>query len=87
MDIEILTRIITSIKAADIQYDTPITVKAHNTIRDALGIIHKRSHNSVILIDDEGRAINIFKPQDLENLDQFTLLGNISKPGMITGKI
>lgn len=87
MDIETLTRIISSIKAADVQYDTPITVKAHNTIRDALWIIHKRAHNSVILIDDEGKAINIFKPQDLENLDQFTLLGNISKPGMITWKI
>lgn len=41
----------------------------------------------MILIDDDDKAINIFKPQDLEHLDQFTLLGNISKPGLITGKI
>ncbi|MEI6775234.1 MAG: hypothetical protein WCL18_11165 [bacterium] len=87
MDIETLTAIITHIKNADIHYDTPITVKAHHTIRDALGIIHKRAHNSVILIDDMGKAISIFKPQDFENLDQFTLLGNISRPGLITGKI
>jgi IMP dehydrogenase len=87
MDIETLTSIITHIKNADIHYDTPITVKAHNTIRDALWIIHKRAHNCVILVDDDGKAISIFKPQDLENLDQFTLLGNIHRPKLITWKI
>lgn len=87
MDIETLTRIIKHIKNADTQYDTPITVKAQNTIRDALWIIHKRAHNCVILIDDENKAISIFKPQDLENLDQFTLLWNINRPKLITWKI
>lgn len=87
MDIETLTKIIICIKNADVQYDTPITVKAHNTIRDALWIIHKRAHNCVILIDDDGKAISIFKPHDLENLDQFTLLGNINRPKLITWKI
>ncbi len=87
MDIETLTKIITHIHHANVQYDTPITVKAHHTIRDALWIIHKRAHNSVVLIDDDGRSISIFKPQDFENLDQFTLLGNISRPWLITGKI
>lgn len=87
MDIETLTRIIKYIKNADTQYDTPITVKSHNTIRDALWIIHKRAHNCVILIDDEDRAISIFKPQDLLNLDQFTLLGNINRPKLITWKV
>jgi len=87
MNIETLTMIIKHIKEANIQYDSPITVKANNTIRDALWIIHKRSHNSVIMIDEDGKAISIFKLQDLENLDQFTLLGNISRPWLITGKI
>lgn len=87
MDIETITRIIKYIKNADVQYDTPITVKAHNTIRDALWIIHKRAHNCVILIDENGKAVSIFKPHDFENLDQFTLLGNISRSGLITWKI
>lgn len=87
MDIETLKKIVTFIKSADIHYDTPITVKTTNTIRDALGIIHKRAHNSVIMIDDQGKAISIFKPQDLERLDQFSLLGNISTGQLITGKI
>lgn len=87
MDLETLKRIVTCIKSADVQYDTPITVKSDNTIRDALGIITKRAHNCVVMIDDQGKAISLFKPQDLEGLDQFSLLGNIIKRPLITWKI
>jgi IMP dehydrogenase len=66
MDMETLSKIISCIKEANVQYDSPITVKAHNTIRDAWGIIHKRAHNCVILVDDEEKAISLFKPHDLE---------------------
>ena len=87
MDLDTMTRIIWHIKSANIQYDTPITVREHHTIRDALWIIHKRAHNCVILVDENGKAISIFKPQDLERLDQFSLLGNLARPGLITGKV
>jgi IMP dehydrogenase len=36
MDINTLQRIIREIKNANTKYDTPITVKAENTIRDAM---------------------------------------------------
>ncbi len=87
MDIETLKIIITSLKSADIHYDSPITMKASHTIRDALWVITKRAHNCVIMINDQGKALSIFKPQDLEKLDQFTLLGNITKGNLITWKI
>ena len=41
----------------------------------------------MILVDENGKAISIFKPQDLERLDQFSLLGNLVRPGLITGKV
>ena len=36
MSIDTLQEIITKIKSASVKYDTPITVKATNTIRDAM---------------------------------------------------
>lgn len=87
MDLETLKRIILCIRSAHVRYDTPITVKADNTIRDVLGIIHKRAHNCVVMIDDYGKAISIFKSQDIEHLDQFSLLWNIAKRPLITWKI
>jgi IMP dehydrogenase len=47
-------------------------------------IIYKRAHNSVILVDDNFKAIWIFKPKDFDNLDQFSLLRNIKKSKLIT---
>jgi CBS domain-containing protein len=41
----------------------------------------------VILTDENNKAIGIFKPQDLECLDQFSLLGNISRSTLITGTV
>ncbi|HKL44128.1 MAG TPA: IMP dehydrogenase, partial [Candidatus Absconditabacterales bacterium] len=85
MSLETLERVIKYVKNANPKYDTPITVKENNTIRDAMGIIHKRDHNCVIMIDDKNKATGIFKPKDLKNLDQFSLLGNIEKSKLITG--
>jgi IMP dehydrogenase len=48
MDLSVMKRIVASIKQAHIQFDTPITVTLENTVRDALGILYKRSHLCVI---------------------------------------
>lgn len=79
MDIDTMKRIILHIKQANIFYDTPITVEATHTIRDAMGIMYKRAHQCVILVDEEKKPITLFKPKDFTWYDQFTLLGNLSK--------
>ena len=86
MSIDTLVEIINKVKSASTKYDTPITVKANNTIRDALWIIHKRSHNRVIMINDNNEPIRIFSENDLKNIDQFTLLWNLKSKKLITAK-
>ncbi|MCK9466756.1 MAG: GuaB1 family IMP dehydrogenase-related protein [Candidatus Absconditabacterales bacterium] len=87
MSIETLESVIKHVKNANSKYDTPITVKSDNTIRDAMGIIHKRDHNCVVMVDDNFKAIGIFTPKDFEDLDQFSLLGNIKKGQLVTGEV
>ena len=36
MDLSVMQRIVTSIKQAHVQFDTPVTVTLENTVRDAL---------------------------------------------------
>ena len=86
MDLKTLEKIIEKIKTANIKYDTPITVKAENTIRDAMWIIHKRSHNRVIMINENEEPISIFSEKDMENLDQYSKLWNLKQKKIITGK-
>ena len=86
MNIDTLQEIINHIKSASIKYDTPITVKASNTIRDAMWIIHKRSHNRVVMINDKDEPIWIFSENDMKNLDQFSLLWNLKTKKLITAQ-
>ncbi|EKE29190.1 MAG: IMP dehydrogenase family protein [uncultured bacterium (gcode 4)] len=84
MDIETMCRIVTEIKWASIKFDTPVTVKSHHTIRDALWIIYKRSHNAVIMTDDDNRPTGIFTLKDFNDLDQYTQLWSLKKSFLIT---
>ena len=86
MNIDTLQEIITKIKSASVKYDTPITVKATNTIRDAMWIIHKRSHNRVVMVNENGEPIRIFSENDMKDLDQFSLLGNLKPKKLVTAK-
>lgn len=84
MDIDTMLEIIEKVKNASIKFDTPITVKSNNTIHDVMWIIYKRSHHSVILVDDENKPLNIFIPKDFHDLDQYTQLGWLKKWFLIT---
>lgn len=87
MSLETITKIIKNIKSADIIYDTPITIKEKNTIRDALGLIKKRSHNCVILINNKNKPIWIFNSNDFKWYDQYTYLWEIKNKKLISAKI
>lgn len=86
MELDVMRRIISEVRGAHVKYDTPITVTREHTVRDALGIIHKRSHGYVVLLDDENRPITIFNERDLADRDQFTKLGTIKRPRLVTGR-
>lgn len=84
MEIEKMLEIVNFIKSRNINFDTPLTLKKSNNIRDALGIINKRAHKCVIMVDENEKPLSIFTPSDLEKYEQFTLLGNINKNFLIT---
>lgn len=88
MSLDTLERVIKFVKKRrhPIWY-THHSQKKNNTIRDAMWIIYKRDHNCVIMVDDNFKATWIFKPKDFDNLDQFSLLWDIKKPHLITGKV
>jgi IMP dehydrogenase len=84
MDMETLEILLPKIMNASVKFDTPITVKKSHTIRDAMGIIYKRAHNAIILVDDENKPLSIFVPKDFSDQDQYTQLGSIKKSFLIT---
>ena len=72
MELATVRRLVRHIKAADHRYDTPLTVGPDSTLRDVQGIIRKRSHDLVVVIDEDKRPIGLVTHADLRDRDQYT---------------
>jgi IMP dehydrogenase len=84
MDIDTVARIVAHIHAADPRYDTALSVSPRATLRDVQGIIRKRSHDLVVVVDDDERPIGIITHADLRDRDQFTPASAIMSKRLVT---
>lgn len=84
MDLDTTARIVTHIKAADPRYDTPLDVDPKATLRDVTGIIRKRSHDLVVVVDAERRPIGIVNHADLRERDQYTPVSQLMSRRLVT---
>jgi IMP dehydrogenase len=83
MALETTARIVAHIKSADPRYDTPLSVAPTATVRDVQGIIRKRSHDLVVVVDDDGHPIGIVTQGNLES-DQYTPVSSLMSRRIIT---
>ncbi len=84
MDLDTVDRIVGHIRGADPLYDTPLSVSPRATLRDVLGIIRKRSHDMVVVVDDERRPLGIVTHADLRDRDQYTPAAALMSPHLVT---
>lgn len=71
MRLETLDPIVQHIKQAQPRFDTPLAVKPDATLRDVQGIIRKRAHGLVVVVDDDARPIGIATLTDIRGYDQY----------------
>ena len=81
--LDVIETVVEYVKSRHTVYDTPITLSPHHTVGDALGLIHKRSHGAVVVVD-HGRPVGIFTEHDAAGFDRFTQLQHVSRPDIIT---
>jgi IMP dehydrogenase len=84
MDVDTVERIVKHIRAADVRYDTPLSVSPRATLRDVQGIIRKRAHDLVVVVDDERRPVGIITHADLRDRDQYTPAARLMAPRVIS---
>ena len=84
MALETVERIVKHIHAADTRYDTALSVSPRATLRDVQGIIRKRSHDLVVVVDDQQRPIGIVTHSDLRDRDQYVPAGRLMSARLIT---
>ena len=84
MELDTVERIVKHIHAADARYDTPLEVSPRATLRDVQGIIRKRSHDLVVVVDEERRPLGIVTHSDLRDRDQYTAAHLLMSPRLIS---
>ncbi|HUS64949.1 MAG TPA: GuaB1 family IMP dehydrogenase-related protein [Kofleriaceae bacterium] len=84
MELETVARIVKHIRASDPRYDTPLSVSPRATLRDVLGIIRKRAHDMVVVIDDDRRPIGIVTHADLRDRDQYVAVGTFMSSRLVS---
>jgi len=84
MALETVERIVRHIRAADTRYDTALAVSPRATLRDVQGIIRKRSHDLVVVVDDERRPLGIVTHSDLRDRDQYVPASRLMSQRLVT---
>lgn len=74
--IDVIESVVTWVKSRHPLYETPITLAPTNTVGDALGLIYKRAHGAVIVVD-EHRPVGVFTEHDAAGFDRFTQLRHV----------
>ncbi|WP_409475015.1 GuaB1 family IMP dehydrogenase-related protein [Streptomyces sp. HC307] len=72
--IEVVTEVVSWVKSRHLVLDTPIVLAPHQTVADALSLLHKRAHNAGVVVDEEHRPIGVVTDRDLTGVDRFTQL-------------
>lgn len=80
--LDVVESVIGYVKSRHTVYETPITLGPSNTVGDALGLIHKRAHGAVIVVDDR-RPVGVFTEGDASGFDRFTQLQNVMSRDLI----
>jgi IMP dehydrogenase len=84
MALDTVERIVKHIHSVDTRYDTALAVSPRATLRDVQGIIRKRSHDLVVVIDDERRPIGIVTHSDLRDRDQYLPASQLMSQRLVT---
>jgi IMP dehydrogenase len=74
---EVLQQVIGYVKNRHAVYETPITLGPHQTIAEALALIHKRAHGAVVVVDERDAPLGIFTETDAGGFDRFTQLQRV----------
>jgi IMP dehydrogenase len=83
---DVLAEMIRFIKSRHLVYETPLTMMPENTINEALGIIHKRAHQAVIIVNQKNEPLGIFTEDDAAGHDLFTQLEQVMSRELVTIK-
>jgi IMP dehydrogenase len=81
---EAVAEIVAWLKSRHPVWDTPLVLHTGDAVADALNLLPKRSHGTVVVVDDGGRPVGTVDEVACTGVDRFTRLGDVLDPSPLT---
>jgi IMP dehydrogenase len=81
--LDVVADVVTWVKGRDLVHDTPITLGPGDTTGEALGLLPKRAHGAVVVIED-GQPVGVVTETDCNGVDRFTQLRQVMSAEPLT---
>lgn len=79
----VVDSVIKWVKTRHTFFDTAITLNPHQTVADAVSLLHKRAHGAIVIVDG-GKPVGIITEEDCRSVDRFTQLHQVMSKELIT---
>jgi IMP dehydrogenase len=80
---DVVADVVSWVKSRHLVHDTPITLGPSDTTGQALGLLPKRAHGAVIVVED-GRPVGVVTESDCTGVDRFTQLRQVMSTDVFT---
>ena len=78
----VVDSVIKWVKSRHTFFDTPITLHPHQTVADAVSLLHKRAHGAIVIVDN-GKPVGIVTEEDCKSVDRFTQLHQVMSKELV----
>jgi IMP dehydrogenase len=76
--------IVAWIKSRHVVWDTPLVLGPGDAVAEALSLLPKRAHGTVVVVDEGGRPIGTVDEAACTGVDRFTRLADVLDPATVT---
>ncbi|MGZ4488595.1 MAG: GuaB1 family IMP dehydrogenase-related protein [Nocardioides sp.] len=79
----VVAEVVRFVKSRHTVFDTPIELKPHQTVAEALSLMPKRSHRAAVVVRD-GRPVGVVSESDCVEVDRFAQVEQVMNPAPVT---
>jgi IMP dehydrogenase len=81
--VDVVAEVVAWVKSRHLVHDTPITLGPSDTTGHALGLLPKRAHGAVVVVEG-GRPAGVVTEADCQGVDRFTQLRQVMSTDLLT---
>ncbi len=84
LPLDVVAEVVAWVKDRHPVFETPVVLREHDTVADALALIPKRSHGAAVVLDEDRHVLGVVTAADCADVDRFTQVGTVMSREPVT---